>query len=173
MMFRRMRIPLWQGKKRCRRCNELMSDNFGDHAIICSKGGKPTKRHNFVRDMIAKMIKAAGYVVETEKKLDEKSGLIPSDICVTDWNGGRNLALDVSIVSCTNKSVVANACTKLHYAGKEAYKRKLLKYKDYDFDSHNTDFVPLIFEEFGAMPPETRKLDLECYLPVSGCSQRC
>ena len=156
-MRRRLRLPLQFGNSQCMSCMQHMNNNYGDHAIICATHGHLKNRHNKIAILIANVAREAGYVVETEQKIDIGSTQIPADVLIKNING-CNIAIDVSIVACTNPTYLPLSTTKIRHAATIAFNNKINKYKNYDFESHNTIFKPFILEEFGAMHFEAKKL---------------
>ena len=72
-------------------------------------------------------------------------GRRPGDLFITAWNGGRSLALDISVTSPVAGSWIREAARSAGYAANLRSEQKMRKYQDIrDFD-----FLPLVVETFG------------------------
>ncbi|XP_026424363.1 uncharacterized protein LOC113320690 [Papaver somniferum] len=98
----RLGIPLFEPDSLCPFCKREM-DVFGDHAVHCTNEIGLKFLHDLVRDTIADMCYRAG--VPARKKVDlgflTKNGtsLRPADVLVLNWDNGRDVCFDVTIVS--------------------------------------------------------------------------
>ena len=87
-------------------------DPVGHHALTCKCGGDFVLRHNALRDTLVHFLHCAHASVQVEVG----AGLFPdhlqsrpADILLQNWNLGRPVALDISIVSPLNPSTLAEA----------------------------------------------------------------
>jgi hypothetical protein len=92
-------IPMFNAGTPCPRCG-LCMDRWGDHAVQCrvGRGVANTYRHNAVRDILIRAGKEVGTVVVREPPLPVR---VPGfearrpDLMFQDWEGGRDLYIDV------------------------------------------------------------------------------
>eukprot|EP00884_Botryococcus_braunii_P007583 jgi/Botrbrau1/16826/Bobra.150_2s0051.1 len=92
-------IPMFPGGAPCPRCGQDM-DRFGDHAVQCrvGLGVAVTYRHNAVRDMLFRIGKEVEAVVTREPPLPVRFVGFETrrpDLVFLDWDGGRDLYVDV------------------------------------------------------------------------------
>ena len=76
------------------------SDTLGDHAMSCGTGGERISRHNHLRDALFEMAVSAGLAPTKEGRFllpgDDRR---PADVFIPYWAGGRDAALDVTVVN--------------------------------------------------------------------------
>ena len=122
-------------------------DIFGDHAIgSCSNGERHQNRigkHNSLVECIATTLKGCGIPFKKEEHFDEK---IPGDIFIPNWATGRDLWVDLSVVSTLCPSHVKMSARE---AGSEAAKRVDEKNKKYAELRNVASFTPVVVETLG------------------------
>jgi hypothetical protein len=135
------------------------------HALDCMIGGYRTIQHNEVRDVMAKMMKEAGYTaVEVEPALqplhgehfERKSANTQADArsdikCTGFWRHMRTAFFDVKVISPYAKSYVRMASASLYRLGENA---KLREYAERIRNVEHADFNPLVFTTAGGMAPQ-------------------
>ena len=92
----RLGLPVFNTEGPCPACLRP-SDTLGDHALCCGTGGERIRRHNNLRDALFNTAVAAGLGPVREERF-----LLPGDDrrpAVPHWSGGREAAMDVTIVT--------------------------------------------------------------------------
>ena len=87
-------------------------DPLGHHALTCKCGGDAVLRHNALRDTLVHFLHRAHASVQVEVGaglFPDHSQSRPADILLQNWNLGRPVALDISVVSALNPSTLAEA----------------------------------------------------------------
>lgn len=128
-------IPIYSVGAVCPCCSSPM-DRWGDHAVQCrqGKGVAVTYRHNVVRDLLYRLAKDLGLDVAREPhfpvRVPGAEGRRP-DLVFREWEGGRDLYLDVvgsSPLSATNVvGFVPGGAYDRAVARKEASYREILR----------------------------------------------
>jgi hypothetical protein len=135
------------------------------HALDCMRGGYRTIQHNEVRDVLASVIKEAGFkAVETEPQLQPLSGETferksaitddeaRSDIkCTGFWRPMRTAYFDIKVVSPYARSYSSMSSKALYVM---AEKTKLREYAERIRNVEHADFNPLVFTTAGGMGPQ-------------------
>jgi hypothetical protein len=135
------------------------------HALDCMIGGYRTIQHNEVRDVMAKIMKEAGFSgVETEPALQRLHGEhferksantqddARSDIkCTGFWRHMRSAYFDVKVISPFAKSYVRLSSANLYKLAENA---KLREYGERIRNVEHADFNPLVFTTAGGMAPQ-------------------
>ena len=126
-----------------------MSDKFGDHAISCGIGGERIARHNHVRDALLQVAVQAGL-----GPTKEPDGLLPgsddrpADVLIPFWSGGRDTALDFTVVNPLQAALVRRAANDGESAVEHAHRGKMRKYEE-RCAAEGLVFVPLAVDTFG------------------------
>ena len=123
---------------------------LGDHALNCAWQGERIARHNSLRDVLhSTAVKAAlGPTKEGQYLLPGEGGK-PADIFIPRHAGGKDAALDVTVVNPLQAALVSQAADTPGHALKVAHKRKL----DKSWQACNQQgivFLPLAVESLGA-----------------------
>ena len=80
--------------------------------MCCGFGGERISRHNHLRDALHETAVAAGLgPVKEGRFLIPGADRRPADILVPNWAGGRDAALDVTVVIPLQAATVAEAAT--------------------------------------------------------------
>ena len=113
----RVAVKWWLGLdtsqgSQCAFCPAHSLDPLGHHALTCKCGGDVVLRHNALRDTLVHFVHRAHASVQVEVG----AGFFPdhsqsrhADILLQNWNLGRPVALDISVVSPLNPSTLAEA----------------------------------------------------------------
>ena len=91
---------------------EFGLDPLGHHALTCKCGGDVVLRHNALRDTLVHFLHRVHASVQVEVGaglFPDHSQSRPADILLQNWNLGRPVALDISVVSPLNPSTLAEA----------------------------------------------------------------
>eukprot|EP00884_Botryococcus_braunii_P008369 jgi/Botrbrau1/17533/Bobra.0529s0003.1 len=110
-------IPMFPGGAPCPPCGQKM-DWFGDHAVQCraGRGVAVTSRHNAERDLLFRTGKDVEAVATWEPPLPVwvvGSETRRPDLVFLDWDGGRDLYVDVVGGLCASWGCGAGAAGKL------------------------------------------------------------
>ena len=145
----RLGHPVFGSDGPCPACGKH-SDRLGDHAMNCAWQGERISRHNSLRDTLHHTaVKAAlGPTKEGQYLLPGEGGK-PADIFIPRHAGGKDCALDVTVVNPLQAALVAQAAETPGHALKVAHKRKL----DKSWQACNQQgivFLPLAVESLGA-----------------------
>ena len=144
----RLGIPLYARSGQCPACSKD-SDRLGDHAMCCGTGGERIARHNHLRDSLhAAAVSAALGPTKEERFLLPGSGRRPGDVFIPHWTGGRDTALDVTVVNPLQAATVAGAATTPGFALTFAYERKLREVEE-ACRRQGILFLPLAVESLG------------------------
>lgn len=137
-------LNLYKSLSRCIICNDAPNDQVGIHASNCSKGGNLHRRHDTMKFVFAALCREAGYSTETEPNniLEDGSLDRPADVLVRQFQGGKDVAIDVNITSTTNgqdhPSIILDRVAQ----------RKIQKYRT-RCEAVNLDFEPLVMDAVG------------------------
>lgn len=151
----RLGLPVFQVEAACPmpRCVRA-SDRMGDHAISCGIGGERIARHNHVRDAIYNTAVQAGL-----GPVREPDGLLPgsddrpADVLIPVWSGGRDTALDFTVVNPLQEALVTAASESGSSAVEHAHQLKLRKYGE-RCEGEGITFLPLAVDTLGGWHPE-------------------
>ena len=95
----RLGMPVFDSAGPCPACLRD-SDVHGDHAMCCGAGGERISRHNNLRDALYDTAVAAGLgPVREGRFLLPGTDRRPADVLVPNWVGGKDAALDVTIIT--------------------------------------------------------------------------
>ncbi len=135
------------------------------HALDCMRGGYRTIQHNEVRDVLASVIREAGFkAVEIEPQLQPLGGEFfeyksankdddaRSDIkCNGFWRPMRTAFFDIKVLSPYAKSYVSLSSEALYRGAEKAKERE---YAERIRNVEHADFNPLVFTTAGGMGPQ-------------------
>ena len=122
---------------------------MGDHAASCHGRGDMISRHDRIRDKIISACSGA-----LLSPISEQKSLLPDnnsrsgDIFLPVWNAGQPAALDVTVTSPLQSSLIINASEKSGFALSAAEDRKYEQYAQNCSDV-GIQFIPLAFATFG------------------------
>ena len=137
-----------------------------DHAMTCSTGGFIHKRHDGVRDVVAKIIEDVAYDVQTEPHLQPLTGevLLPSanredearlDIAARGfWQRGEKAFFDVRVF---NPFAQSHLSTKLDTVFKQQEATKKKQYNERVIQIEHGTFTPIVTSAYGGYGRETSK----------------
>jgi hypothetical protein len=120
------------------------------HLAGCRKNGGPTKRHHFVRDALANIMRRAGYTTQTEVNLDPKGELRMDIVAVP--HEGQTLYIDTTVANSTCRSHNAKGVDAI-LAKKDAEKTK--KYRA-AATAANANYMTFSMDIYGHMACESK-----------------
>ena len=145
----RLGHPVFGSDGPCPACGQP-SDRLGDHALNCAWQGERIARHNSLRDTLhSTAVKAAlGPTKEGQYLLPGEGGK-PADIFIPRHAGGKDAALDVTVINPLQTATVAQAAETPGHALHVAHKRKMDKSWQ-PCQDQGIVFLPLAVESLGA-----------------------
>ena len=150
----RLGLPVFQVEADCPmpRCVRR-SDRLGDHAISCGIGGERIARHNHVRDALFQTAVTAGLgpVREPDGLLPDSDDR-PADLLIPFWSGGRDVALDFTVVNPLRADLVSKASEDASSAVQHAHELKSKKYEE-RCAAEGFTFLPMAVDTFGGWHP--------------------
>ena len=157
----RLGLPVYDRAGPCPACLRP-SDALGDHAMCCGSGGERISRHNALRDAIFDTAASAGLApVKEGRFLLPGADRRPADVLLPHWAGGRDVALDVTVIHPLQDATMPNAATTPGSALTFAHDRKMRGAEE-DCRRQGIAFTPMVAESFGgwhsAAEQEVRKL---------------
>ena len=116
-------------------------------------GGERISRHNNLRDTLFDTAVAAGLgPVKEGRFLLPGADRRPADVFLPNWAGGRDAALDVTVVNPLQDATVAGAAETAGHALSFAYERKMTAAAE-DCQQQGINFLPLAAESLGGWHP--------------------
>ena len=129
-------------------CHQL-SDRMGDHAISCGSQGERTARHNHLRDILYHTAVSASLGPTKEGRfLVPGTDSRPADVLIPHWTGGKDSALDVTVINPLQSATVTQAAITPGHALNTAYDRKMRK-AGAACKAAGIEFLPLPAETLG------------------------
>ena len=144
----RLGCPIYTSDSTCPACHQP-SDLMGDHALGCGSQGERIARHNLLRDAMHQTAAAAalGPVKEGRYLLPGRDAR-PADLLIPRWEGGKDTALDVTVVSALQSAMVAGSATTDGYAVGKAFDRKVARVGE-ACRQEGIAFVPIAADTLG------------------------
>jgi hypothetical protein len=124
-----------------------MCDAMGWHSVSCGVGGDRGFKHNQVRDVIYTACVTAQMGPSREVPNILEGGEKPGDVAITNFDGSRNAALDVTVVSPILEQD-PHADTVRGTTAARAEQTKLDKY-DLACRERGWLFIPIAVESYG------------------------
>ena len=150
----RLGVPVFSSSGPCPACSSP-SNCYGDHAIICGYNGERIGRHNMLRDALYRACCQAGLCpVRESQALLPDSDSRPADVLLPSFDQGRDCALDVTVVSPLQQSLLVKAGEEPGAALTYAYERKMRQSSE-ACQQAGLHFFPLPFETFGGLHPKS------------------
>ena len=145
----RLGHPVYSVEGPCPACGRH-SDMLGNHALNCAWQGERIARHNRLRDTLHSTAAAAALAPTKEGRfLLPGQGGKPADVLIPLWAGGKDAALDVTVINPLQDAEVHGAATTPGHALNTAHKRKLDKSWE-ACHRQGIEFVPIAVESLGA-----------------------
>ena len=144
----RLGCPVFPTSGKCSACPQF-SDKEGDHAISCGYQGERTARHNHLRDILYHTaVSAALGPTREDRALIPGTEARPADVLIPNWTGGKDTALDVTVINPLQTTLVAQAATTPGHALTVAYNRKMTQSAE-ACRLEGIVFIPMAAETFG------------------------
>jgi len=135
----------------CSKCAKEL-DTFGHHCFLCRSPDRVT-RHNIIRDWLYNLCQQALLrpILEKANLFDSKAR--PADVYLPCFFSGRGLAIDVSVYTPVQASLVPTSSSQPLAAAASAELQKRKKYVK-DCETKGIDFIPFVLETYGAFGKE-------------------
>jgi hypothetical protein len=144
----RLGAPVYPSAGPCPACKKD-SDRYGDHAIVCGSHGERIARHNQLRDAIYSVAASSNLAPRKEENaLLPGTSARPADVLIPNWTGGRDTALDVTVVSPLLTDRVDNSITTPGHTLEVAFNDKCRDYLQ-ACEREGISFIPLPVETLG------------------------
>ena len=153
----RLGVKLYESERKCPFCKPGTLDVMGDHAVSCHGCADMISGHDRIRDKTISACSGALFAPICEQKSllpDNNSRL--GDTFLPVWTAGQPAALDVTITSPLQSSLIINASEKSGFALSAAEDRKYEQYAQ-NCSEVGIQFIPLAFESFGGFSETARK----------------
>ena len=153
---------------KCPLCG-LVVDPFGDHFTNCKNNGI-SKRHNALRDAWSSLLSSSA--IPHVREAVSGSGHRPADILLLNWDKGRDIAVDFTIVSPLTLDALplSTDATKRLLAAAEELKYAKERQTDACSDM-GWGMQPAAFSPWGGAGPSARHLLFETIKRCSSDSQ--
>ena len=139
---------IYQKEGSCVACGSH-SDAMGDDAISCRAKGERIARHNQLRDALFHTASSALLAPSREERALLSGGdQRPADVLISNWSGGKDAAMDITVVNPLQLTLLARAAVEPGYALGHAYHRKWQKHGDACW-AEGIIFHPLLVETMG------------------------
>jgi hypothetical protein len=140
-------------------------DEYGDHLVCCIRNNFTT-RHGAVQEALMSPLVEAGQGAEKEKPIEceEGRGLRPANILLHHWEGGKHVALDLTICHAWQASErrVATANPQVSRERWRAFlrKREAATHALYDkaCTAEGWSFKAMAFGTWGGIGPEGARM---------------
>ena len=153
----RLGAPIYEIERKCPYCKTGSLDTLGYHAVACHGRGDMISRHDRLRDNFFSACSAANLSPVCEQKnLIPETNCRPGDVYLPFWSVGQPAALDITITSPLQPSIISNAARKSGFALRAAEDRKLEQYSQ-QCANIGVQFIPMAFESFGGLSELIRK----------------
>ena len=130
---------------------------MGDHAVSCHGRGYMISSHDRKRDKKYQLARKLFCLPSVNGKiLLPDNNTRPGDIFLLVWNAGQPAALDVTVTSPLQSSLIINASEKSGFALSAAEDRKYEQYAQ-NCSEVVIQFILLAFETFGGFSETVRK----------------
>jgi hypothetical protein len=144
----RLGAPVYSSAGPCPACKKD-SDKYGDHAIVCGSHGERIARHNQLRDAIYQVAASSNLAPRKEENaLLPGTSARPADVLIPHWTGGRDTALDVTVVSPLLTDRLDNSITTPGHTLVVAFNDKCRDYLE-ACEREGISFIPLPVETLG------------------------
>ena len=147
-------IPLLRQIRRCNCGAESVADGY--HLLTCPKDGGPIRRHDSWQHTWQQMLRSVNYRVELEQEREFQDKKRP-DIGIYNFENGKKLLLDISVIHPLSQAVVTGSAQENGYAAAHRDKTKDEKYLQVA-TSLGYLFKPVVVEVFGRWSPTAASL---------------
>ena len=125
----RLGAPIYE-KEKCHYCKTGSLDTLGDHTVACHGRGDMILRHDRLRDKIFPLAALPTCHQFASRKPDTKNNSRPGDVYLPCWSAGQLAALNITITSPLQLSMISNAARKSSFTLRAAEDRKLEQYSE-------------------------------------------
>ena len=130
--------------------------------MSCGWGGERIARHYLIRDVLYNTCSSAALgPTREDRALIPGTESRPADILLPGWSGGRDTALDITVVNPLQTAFIDQSAVIPGYALRKAYERKMASYGDSCREA-GIVFKPLPMDTLGAwsetMVTEVRRM---------------
>jgi hypothetical protein len=150
----RLGVPVFSTAGQCPACSRH-SDALGDHAISCGYQGERIARHDSLRDAVYHTAQTACLgPTREDRALLPGTEARPADVLIPHWTGGRDTALDLTVINPLQERLVRQAAITPGHALTTAYNRKM----DQSGEACRREgmiFVPMPMETLGGWHEQT------------------
>ena len=144
----RLGVPVYTTAGQCPACLHH-SDALGDHAVSCGYQGERIARHDSLRDALHAVTQTACLgATREDRALLPGTEARPADVLIPHWTGGRDTALDITVINPLQARLVGQAATTAGYALTTAYNRKMTQAGE-ACRGEGITFVPMPMETLG------------------------
>ena len=149
-------VPLYDSDRRCPYCKSAILDIFGDHAVSCHGRGDIISRHDRVRDIVMTACSPANLSPVCEQKHLPENKSRTGGVYLPSVIAGQPAALDVTIKSPLQASLVSDAARTCGFAITLAEDRKIGHYYQ-KCSNMGIPFIPLALETLADCPKQQGK----------------
>ena len=122
---------------------------MGDHAISCGSDDERIARHNHLRDALFHSAASAALGPRREEQaLLPGTNSRPADVLIPCWAGGRDAALDVTVINPMRLDLVDRAAEEPGHALSVAFNREIGQTRE-ACEREGMAFIPLPVETLG------------------------
>ena len=152
----RLGVKLYENERKCPFCKSGTLEVMGDHAVSFHGRGDMIS-HDRVRDKIISACSGAlSSPICEQKSLLSDNNSRQRDVFLPVWNAGQPAALDITVASPLQSSLIINASEKSDFALSAAEDRNYKQYAQ-NCSEVGIQFIPLAFETFGGFSETVRK----------------
>ena len=132
-------------------------DTFGDHAVACHGRGDAISRHDRIRNRIASACLAVNLSPKIEKRnFIAENNSRQGDGYLPSWKSGQFAALEITMTSSLQPSIISYAAERSGYAIEASEDRKYDQYEN-SCAQQGILFVPLAIEVLGGLLRSLKK----------------
>ena len=150
----RLGMDIFSRDGQCTACPHH-SDSRGDHAISCGYEGERISRHNHLRDALYNTaVMACLGPTREDRALIPGSDARPADVLIPNWSGGKDTAMDITVVNPLQAAFINGAATTPGHALTRRYGEKMTKHGE-GCRRAGMVFLPLPVETLGGWHDQT------------------
>ena len=155
-------VPDLPAEARCPRCGQTL-DEFGDH-LMCCQSNNFAARHGALQGVLIEILAQARQPCEREVGLDTDNAgrtlrqqLRPADILLKGWDGGKDVAVDVTVVHPVQQSERPWNSTRAKSFLRKREEAKTKKYEE-PCRKEGWGFLPMAFSTWCTPGPGADRL---------------
>ena len=161
----RLGLPLSDKNAACSSCAKqrdrpVLLDPLGHHALTCNRKGFIQARHNNLAWAFNAICKRAQLHPKMEQGAEERDQSRPADVLLPNFLGGRDVALDFTVISPLTPENLNGAVVAENRAVAAVTKAEYLKHVKYDdkCNKNNWEFKAMAVSTYGVWGGEAREL---------------